>query len=92
MRAVAFLADLAGPGARVLELAIGGGRVALPLARRGLQVEGVEASQAVVQRLRAAPGGESLPASTPAAAGTSRSMSRPDRLGAAPTELTGPSS
>jgi SAM-dependent methyltransferase len=59
--AVEFLAGLASPGARVLELAIGGGRVALPLARRGLQVEGVEASQAVVQRLRAAPGGESLP-------------------------------
>jgi SAM-dependent methyltransferase len=59
--AVAFLAGLASPGTRVLELAIGGGRVALPLARQGLQVEGVEASQAVVQRLRAAPGGESLP-------------------------------
>jgi SAM-dependent methyltransferase len=59
--AVAFLASLAGPGTRVLELAIGGGRVALPLARRGLQVEGVEASQAVVQRRRAAPGGDSLP-------------------------------
>ena len=59
--AVAFLAGLAGPGTRVLELAIGGGRVALPLARQGLQVEGIEASQAVVQRLRAAPGGASLP-------------------------------
>jgi SAM-dependent methyltransferase len=59
--AVAVLAGLAGPGTRVLELAIGGGRVALPLARRGLQVEGVEASQAVVQRLRAAPDGASLP-------------------------------
>ena len=59
--AVELLAGLAGPGTRVLELAIGGGRVALPLARRGLRVEGVEASQAVVQRLRAVPGGESLP-------------------------------
>jgi hypothetical protein len=55
---VVFLAGLAGPGTRALELAIGGGRVALPLARRGLQVEGVEA---VVRRLRAAPGGASLP-------------------------------
>jgi SAM-dependent methyltransferase len=35
--------------------------VALPLARQGLQVEGIEASEAVVQRLRAAPGGSSLP-------------------------------
>jgi SAM-dependent methyltransferase len=60
--AVEFLAGLAGDGgARVLELAIGGGRVALPLARRGITVEGVEASRAVVQRLRAAPGGESIP-------------------------------
>lgn len=59
--AVDFLADLAGEGARVLELAIGGGRVALPLARRGLAVQGLEASQAVVDRLRTAPGGASIP-------------------------------
>ncbi len=59
--AVEFLAGLAGGGARVLELAIGGGRVALPLARRGITIEGVEASRAVVQRLRAVPGGESIP-------------------------------
>lgn len=62
--AVDFLASLAGPGARVLELAIGGGRVALPLARRGLTVEGVEASQAVVDKLRAAPGGHAIPVIT----------------------------
>jgi SAM-dependent methyltransferase len=59
--AVEFLAGLAGEGARVLELAIGGGRVALPLARQGIKVEGVEASRAVVERLRAAPGGGSIP-------------------------------
>ena len=59
--AVEFLAGLAAGGARVLELAIGGGRVALPLARRGVTIEGVEASRAVVQRLRAVPGGESIP-------------------------------
>jgi SAM-dependent methyltransferase len=59
--AVEFLAGLVAGGARVLELAIGGGRVALPLARRGIKVEGVEASQAVVDRLRAAPGGEAIP-------------------------------
>ena len=47
-----FLAGLAPPGARVLELAIGGGRVAVPLARRGFAVEGIEASQAVVDRFR----------------------------------------
>jgi SAM-dependent methyltransferase len=50
--AVEFLAGLAGDG-RVLELAIGTGRVALPLAARGIAVEGVDASAAMVDRLRA---------------------------------------
>jgi SAM-dependent methyltransferase len=58
--AVAFLAGLAGDG-RVLELAIGTGRVALPLAARGVRVEGIDASAAMVERLRAKPGGESIP-------------------------------
>jgi SAM-dependent methyltransferase len=58
--AVEFLAGLAGDG-RVLELAIGTGRVALPLARRGIAVEGVDASEAMVARLRAKPGGEQIP-------------------------------
>lgn len=59
--AVEFLAALADGTGRVLELGIGGGRVALPLARRGIPVEGIEASQAVLDRLRATPGGESIP-------------------------------
>jgi len=58
--AVEFLARLAGSG-RVLELAIGTGRVALPLSRRGVVVEGVDASQAMVDQLRAKPGGEAIP-------------------------------
>jgi SAM-dependent methyltransferase len=58
--AVEFLGGLAGDG-RVLELAIGTGRVALPLAGRGVAVEGVDASEAMVARLRAKPGGDSLP-------------------------------
>ena len=58
--AVEFLAGLAGDG-RALELAIGTGRVALPLAGRGIAVEGVDASEAMVARLRAKPGGDSLP-------------------------------
>jgi SAM-dependent methyltransferase len=58
--AVEFLAGLAGSG-RVLELAIGTGRVGLPLARRGVAVEGVEASAAMVERMRAKPGGEQVP-------------------------------
>ena|SRR6266545_1903599 len=58
--AAEFLAGLAG-GGRVLELAIGTGRVALPLASRGGNVEGVEASEKMVARLRAKPGGAQIP-------------------------------
>jgi SAM-dependent methyltransferase len=50
------LVELAGSG-RALELAIGTGRIALPLARRGVPVHGIELSQAMVARLRAKPGG-----------------------------------
>lgn len=57
---VEFLAGLAG-GGPVLELAVGTGRVALPLAARGIGVEGVDASEEMVRRLRAKPGGESVP-------------------------------
>jgi len=45
----------------VLELAVGTGRVALPLIARGIGVAGVDASAEMVARLRAKPGGESLP-------------------------------
>jgi SAM-dependent methyltransferase len=48
-------------GGRVLELAIGTGRLALPLAARGVAVEGVDASAAMVARMRAKPGGELIP-------------------------------
>jgi SAM-dependent methyltransferase len=58
--AVDFLASLA-EGGPVLELAIGTGRVALPLAARGLVIEGVEASEEMVARMRAKPGGEQIP-------------------------------
>ncbi len=58
--AVEFLAGLAS-GGRVLELAIGSGRVGLPLAARGVQVEGIEASQAMVDLLAAKPGGDRIP-------------------------------
>ncbi|HEU4511784.1 MAG TPA: class I SAM-dependent methyltransferase [Nocardioidaceae bacterium] len=49
--AVDFLAQLAGPGP-ALELAIGTGRVAIPLAARGLSVTGIELSQPMVDQLR----------------------------------------
>ncbi len=53
------LAELAGPGP-ALELGIGTGRVALPLAARGVEVHGIDASTAMVERLRAKPGGEAI--------------------------------
>jgi ubiquinone/menaquinone biosynthesis C-methylase UbiE len=49
--AVAFLAELAGRGP-ALELAIGTGRIALPLGERVIEVHGVDASEAMVARLR----------------------------------------
>jgi SAM-dependent methyltransferase len=55
--AVDFLADLAGSG-RALELGIGTGRIALPLAKRGVPVHGIDLSNAMVARLRAKPGGD----------------------------------
>jgi SAM-dependent methyltransferase len=56
---VEVLARLAG-GGRALELGIGTGRIALPLARRGVRVHGIELSEAMVARLRAKPGGEGI--------------------------------
>jgi SAM-dependent methyltransferase len=56
---VDFLAGLAGHGA-ALELGIGTGRVALPLARRGIRVHGIDLSEAMVARLRAKPGAEQI--------------------------------
>jgi SAM-dependent methyltransferase len=56
---VDFLAALAGDGA-VLEFGIGTGRVALPLAERGVPVHGIDLSEAMVARLRAKPGAERI--------------------------------
>ena len=58
--AVELLARLAGSGP-VLELAIGTGRIALPLAERGLDVHGIDASERMVARLREKPGGDRIP-------------------------------
>ena len=57
---VELLAELAGDGP-VLELAIGTGRLAIPLAERGLEVHGVDASEAMVAKLREKPGGDRIP-------------------------------
>ncbi len=57
--AIACLEQLAGQGA-ALELAIGTGRIALPLAARGIRVDGIDISPAMIAQLRAKPGGEAL--------------------------------
>ncbi len=57
--AVEVLAGLAGDGA-ALELAVGTGRVALPLAARGVPVSGIELSTAMLDRLRVKPGAKRL--------------------------------
>ena len=58
--AIARLSELAGDGP-VLELGIGTGRVALPLASRGVKVHGIDASEAMVARLAGKPGGDRIP-------------------------------
>jgi hypothetical protein len=56
---VDLLAELVGDG-RALELAIGTGRLALPLAGRGVPVDGIDVSVAMIARLRAKPGGDAI--------------------------------
>jgi SAM-dependent methyltransferase len=58
--AVEMLAQLAGTG-KALELGIGTGRVAIPLAARGVAVQGIESSQAMIDRMRAKSGGADVP-------------------------------
>ena len=59
-RAAEFLAEMAGSGP-ALELGIGTGRIALPLAHLGVQVHGIDLSPAMVERLRVKPGGAEVP-------------------------------
>ena len=58
--AIDLLSEFALPG-RTLEFAIGTGRVALPLAERGCNIEGIEASPLMVEKLREKPGGQNIP-------------------------------
>lgn len=58
--AVDFLAERAGDG-RALEFAIGTGRIAVPLAARGIRVEGVELSRPMVEQLRAKASADAIP-------------------------------
>ena len=57
---VDLLSDLAA-GGRTLELGIGTGTYALPLAARGVEVHGIDSSKAMVDQLRAKGGGETVP-------------------------------
>lgn len=57
---VSLLAELAN-GGRVLELAIGTGRIALPLLARGVKVTGIDASERMVAKLREKPSGNHIP-------------------------------
>jgi SAM-dependent methyltransferase len=57
--AVSFLEQLA-RGGQALELAIGAGRIALPLANQGIRVDGIDFSSAMVAKLRDQPGGDQI--------------------------------
>jgi SAM-dependent methyltransferase len=56
---VRFLESLA-HGGPALELAVGTGRIALPLSARGITVDGIDFSEAMISKLRAKPGGDQL--------------------------------
>lgn len=57
---VELLAGLAAPGLRALELGVGTGRVAIPLARRGVAVTGLDSSPKMLARLAENPGGDKV--------------------------------
>jgi SAM-dependent methyltransferase len=58
--AITTLRELAN-GGRALELGIGTGRIALPLREAGVEVHGIDSSEAMIARLRAKPGGDQVP-------------------------------
>ena len=59
LRAIDTLAELAGKGP-ALELGIGTGRIALPLAEKGVEIHGLDASPSMIEQLRAKPGGDRI--------------------------------
>lgn len=61
-RSIDTLTELA-QGGPALELGIGTGRIALPLQQRRVEVHGIDASKAMLEQLRAKPGGEDIPIS-----------------------------
>lgn len=58
--AVELLHGYAGTPGRALELAVGTGRIALPLAERGVEVTGIDISEEMIERLRSKPGGAAI--------------------------------
>ena len=58
--AIKVLTELA-HGGQALELGIGTGRIAIPLVNGGVMVHGIDASEAMVDKLYSKPGGESIP-------------------------------
>ncbi len=56
---IKLLAELAGNGP-ALELGIGTGRIALPLHSEGIEVQGIDASEAMLERLRSKKGGNEI--------------------------------
>ena len=58
-QAIDTLADLA-RGGKALELGIGTGRIAMPLAAKGVEVHGIDAAESMISRLRAKPGSERI--------------------------------
>lgn len=61
-RIIDLLSELA-RGGRALELGIGTGRIALPLRERGVEVQGIDASQSMLSKLESKPGGADIPVS-----------------------------
>lgn len=59
-RMIDLLVELAGSSRRALELAVGTGRVAIPLIERGIEVSGIDVSEGMLARLAAKPGGEEV--------------------------------
>lgn len=53
-----LLVDLAGSSRRALELAVGTGRVAIPLSEQGIEVSGIDISESMLSRLAAKPSGQ----------------------------------
>jgi SAM-dependent methyltransferase len=55
-----LLVELSGSSKRALELAVGTGRIAVPLSQRGIDVSGIDLSESMLSKMAAKPGGEKV--------------------------------